>query len=271
MGTWAMGDAPAKRPQEIAALRYGLEHGLHVIDTAEMYGNGRSETLVGEAIAPFARDRVFLVSKVLPSHAAHDDVLKACRQSLARLGTDHLDLYLLHWRSSVPLAETVGAFEALMADGLIRSWGVSNFDVDDMEELAAVPGAQAANGVQANQILYALEYRGTEWDLLEADRAQGVVTMAYSPLGQAKRILTSPALKAIAAKHHTSLGPATPAQIALAWVLRQPGVLAIPKAGTVAHERENIAALEITLSAADLLALDRAFPPPLRKRPLACI
>lgn len=267
MGTWNMGDEPDRRAAEIESLRTGLDLGLNVIDTAEMYGSGRSESVVGEAIAG-RRDEVFLVTKVLPSNASRKDVPKSCRRSLERLKTDRIDLYLLHWRGSVPLQETVEAFEKLRDEGLIGNWGVSNFDVDDMQELESVTGG---DGCLANQILYSLDHRGVEFDLLEADRRQNIATMAYSPLGQGGLLLRNDTLAAIAEEHKTSLGQATPAQVALAWVLRQPGLIAIPKAGSVAHLRQNVAAREIKLTADNLAALDRAFPPPTRHMALEMI
>lgn len=265
MGTWNMGDAPARRADEIAALRAGIDAGMTVIDTAEMYGNGRSESVVGEAISDL-RDDVYLVSKVTPSNASYEGVQKHCRASLKRIGTDRLDLYLLHWRGGVPLSETVRGMEQLKDDGLIVDWGVSNFDTDDMEELNGI-----TDDCAANQVLYNLEYRGTEFDLLEDDRARGVVTMAYSPLGQGGELLSHPTMLNIAQRHHTSAGPATTAQIALAWVLRQKNVLAIPKAGSIGHLRENALATEITLGQNDLAELDRAFARPKRKTHLAMI
>ncbi|KXV34034.1 oxidoreductase [Gluconobacter thailandicus] len=265
MGTWNVGDSADRRSSEIESLRKGLEAGLRVIDTAEMYGNGRSEKLVGEAIAD-VRDDVYLVSKVLPSNASYDGVRRACRRSLERLETDWLDMYLLHWRGGTPLEETIRAFEDLQADGLIRGWGVSNFDVDDMEEIEALSGS-----CQINQILYSLEHRGTEFDLLDHDLNAGVVTMAYSPLGQGGELLQHSALREIAGRHETSAGPADPAQIALAWVMRRENVMAIPKAGSSKHLLSNIASLEIVLTEDDLKVLDRAFPPPQRKVSLAMI
>lgn len=265
MGTWNVGDSADRRSSEIESLRKGLEAGLRVIDTAEMYGNGRSEKLVGEAIAD-VRDDVYLVSKVLPSNASYDGVRRACRRSLEHLETDWLDMYLLHWRGGTPLEETIRAFEDLQADGLIRGWGVSNFDVDDMEEIEDLSGA-----CQINQILYSLEHRGTEFDLLDHDLTAGVVTMAYSPLGQGGELLQHPALKEIAGRHETSAGLADPAQIALAWVMRQENVMAIPKAGSAKHLLSNVASLEIVLTEDDLKVLDRAFPPPQRKVSLAMI
>ncbi|WP_040509216.1 aldo/keto reductase [Gluconobacter morbifer] len=265
MGTWNVGDSAGRRPDEIRSLQQGLEAGLRVIDTAEMYGNGRSEKLVGEAIAD-VRDEVYLVSKVVPSNASYDGVHKACRRSLKHLDTDWLDLYLLHWRGGTPLEETIRAFRELQDDGLIRGWGVSNFDVDDMEEIESL-----SDDCLANQVLYNLEHRGTEFDLLEHDRKSGTVTMAYSPLGQGGELLDHPALKEVASRHETSLGPADAAQIALAWVLRRPNILAIPKAGSPKHVAGNIASMEITLTDDDLKTLDAAFPPPKRKVSLAMI
>ncbi|WP_029603751.1 aldo/keto reductase [Kozakia baliensis] len=265
MGTWNIGDSGARRADEIASLQAGIEAGMTVVDTAEMYGNGRSETLVGEAIADL-RDDVYLVSKVTPSNASYEGVQKHCRASLKRLGTDRLDLYLLHWRSGVPLSETVRGMEQLQADGLIEDWGVSNFDVDDMDELDGI-----SDGCVANQVLYNLEHRGVEFDLLGEDREREVVTMAYSPLGQDGELLTNPAMREVAKRHETSAGPASAAQIALAWVLRQENVLAIPKTGSIKHLRENALATEIELSQDDLKTLDAAFPSPKRKMSLAMI
>ncbi|CDG40958.1 MULTISPECIES: aldo/keto reductase [Asaia] len=265
MGSWNIGDSTAGKTEEIASLRAGLDRGLKVIDTAEMYGNGRSERLVGEAISN-RRSDVFLVSKVLPSNATFDGTIQSCQTSLKRLGTDHLDLYLLHWQGGVPLTETVEAFEALIEKGLIRRWGVSNFDTEDMQDLEGVTSDCAAN-----QILYNLEARGVDYDLLARDRAAGIVTMAYSPLGQGGDLLASPVLAEIAREHETAAGPATPAQIALAWTLRNANVLSIPKAGTLRHLQENIAALSITLRDIDLARIDAHFPPPRRKTSLEMI
>lgn len=268
MGTWNMGDTLGPRmTQELESLRYGVDAGLTLIDTAEMYGDGRSESLVGEAIYR-EREKVFLVSKVLPSHASTEGVAEACRMSLRRLGTDYLDLYLLHWRGSVPLAETVEAFRKLKQQGLIKRWGVSNFDEADITELERCmkPGECAVN-----QILYSLEHRGVEYDLLDANRVRNIVTMAYSPIGQGGPLLQNPALKTVAQRHTTATAPATPAQIALAWVLRQRNVIAIPKAGAVQHVKENNEAQQITLTEADLAELDKAFPPPHKKMALEMI
>ncbi|MCE0766998.1 aldo/keto reductase [Pseudonocardia kujensis] len=257
-GTWYLGENPATRAAEIAALRTGLDLGLTVVDTAEMYGQGAAEILVGEALAG-RRDEVFLVDKVLPNHATAAGTIRACRQSLARLGTDRIDLYLLHWRSSVPLAETLAGFTELIDAGAIRYWGVSNFDTDDLTELVNVPGGSA---VSTDQILYNLTRRGPEYDLIPWLRRNRLPVMAYSPVEQG-RLLHEPTLAAIARRHE-----ATPAQIALAWVLRDDGVITIPRSGNPEHVRENAAALDIRLTAEDLAALDGVFPPPRRPVPL---
>ena len=259
MGTWMMGDAQSRRAQELSALRTGLDLGLTLIDTAEMYGSGASEELVGEAVAG-RRDEVFLVSKVLPSNASAAGTVRACEASLRRLGTDRLDLYLLHWRGNVPFAATLDGFAALTEAGKIRHWGVSNLDLDDMRELTALPGF-----CQTNQILYNLTCRGPEHDLLPWHADAGIPIMAYSPVEQG-RLLGSPDLAAVASRHD-----ATPAQVALAWVLRHPHVIAIPKAGTPEHVRENAAARDLRLSPEDLADLDRAFPPPAGPTPLAML
>ncbi len=251
-GTWNIGDSNSSRAAEIATLRRGIECGLTLIDTAEMYGSGRSESLVGEAIAGL-RDRVYLVSKVLPSNASFDGTVRACEASLKRLRTEAIDLYLLHWRGRYPLHETVRAFERLLNEGKIRAWGVSNFDVDDMEELFATPGGTAC---AANQVLYNPEHRGIEYDLLPWCRQNGVTVMAYSPVGQGGRLLSSAALRDVAQKHGVSA-----AQVALAWCLRQP-LVAIPKASSVKHVEENAAAAGLELDAEDLAAIDKAYPPP---------
>ncbi|MFL5036528.1 MAG: aldo/keto reductase [Microvirga sp.] len=260
-GTWRMGEDRGRRPREITALRLGIELGMTLIDTAEMYGEGRTEELVGEALAEL-RQGVFLVSKVYPHNASRKGVVEACERSLRRLRTDRLDLYLLHWPGSIPLAETVAGFEALARAGKIRHWGVSNFDTGEMEELFAVPGGDVC---AANQILYNLSRRGPEHDLMPWLAARGVPAMAYSPIEQG-RLPRSGALEEIAKKHR-----ATPYQIALAWVLRRPGVIAIPKAATAEHVRENRRTLDIALDEDDLAAIDRAFPPPKRKKPLEMI
>ena len=260
-GTWNIGDSASTRAAEIAALRRGVELGLTLIDTAEMYGSGRSESLVGEAIAPL-RDRVQLVSKVLPSNASKDGTIRACEATLKRLGVQSIDLYLLHWRGRYPLRETVDAFRHLLDQGRIRAWGVSNFDVDDMEELFAVPGGEAC---AANQVLYNLEHRGIEFDLLPWCQERGVAVMAYSPLGQAGKLLRSSALKEVAEKYRVS-----PAQAALAWCLREP-VLAIPKAGSVSHVEENAGAEVLMLEREDQMVLNLEFPRPHKKQPLAML
>jgi diketogulonate reductase-like aldo/keto reductase len=257
-GTWRMAEDPQHRKHEIAALRVGLDLGLTLIDTAEMYGNGAAEELVGEAIEG-RREEVFLISKVLPHHGTHRGTIAACERSLERLGTDHLDLYLLHWRGDVPLEATLAGFSSLIRAGKICYWGVSNFDLSDMQELVALPGG---NEVAINQVLYNLTRRGIEWDLLPWCRSRRIQIMAYSPIEQG-RMLKQPELKKVT----TRLG-ATPAQVALAWVIRQDGVIAIPKMGTPEHVRENRAALEFRLSDPDLGLLNRAFPPPSGKVPL---
>jgi len=257
-GTWHMAEEPRRRDQEIAALRFGIDLGLTLIDTAEMYADGGAEELVGEAIAGRRRE-VFLVSKVLPSHATRRGTIAACERSLRRLATDRLDLYLLHWREKVPLEETVEAFHSLSRSGKIRYWGVSNFDLSDMQELVEVPGGDA---VQTNQVLYNLTRRGIEYDLLPWCRQRALPIMAYSPIEQG-RLLGHSTLQLIADQHD-----ATPAQIALAWVLRQEGVIAIPRASKPEHVEENRAALAIRLTQNDLELLDRAFPPPTKPVPL---
>ena len=259
IGTWHMGERKAERPAEVAALKTALDLGLNLIDTAEMYGEGGAEEMVAEAMAG-RRDQVYLVSKVYPHNASRKGTVAACERSLKRLRTDRLDLYLLHWRGSYPLAETVAAFEALKAAGKIRSWGVSNFDVGDMAALARV--ADGGNCL-ADQVLYHLGSRGVEWRLLDDCRKSDVMVMAYSPLGQG-RLLQAPALKAVADKHACD-----PGAVALAFVLRRPGVVAIPKARQRAHVHANARALGIVLDGEDLAVLDAAFPPPKRASPLA--
>ena len=262
-GAWQIGEDKRNRPAEQDALRTGLDLGLNLIDTAEMYGNGRSEELIAQVVAS-RRDEVYLVSKVLPQNAGRRDTIAACEESLKRLKTDYLDLYLLHWRGSVPLEETLEAFIALHERGSIRHYGVSNFDVDDLEEARALKGG---TDIATNQVLYNLEQRGVEWALLPWSRKHSMPLMAYSPLGSdSRRLRTHPVLKAMAAR----LG-ASPARIALAWLLRQPDVVVIPKASSEAHVRDNHAALTLELSAEDLEKLDRSFPPPKRGTPLAMI
>ncbi|HXL69529.1 MAG TPA: aldo/keto reductase [Xanthobacteraceae bacterium] len=260
-GTWHMGDDAGRRKQEIAALQLGLDLGLSLIDTAEMYGNGASENLIGEAITG-RRDEVFLVSKVLPENATARGTVAACEKSLKRLRTDRLDLYLLHWRGPVPLAETLEGFAALVRAGKIRHFGVSNFEVDEMAELWSLAGGEAA---QTNQVLYNLARRGIEFDLMPLLKRHHTPIMAYSPIEQG-RLIKNGALRRIADRHG-----ATPAQVALAWVLREVGVIAIPKAASEKHVRENHGALAVQLSEADLAALDLAFPPPGGPAPLEMI
>ena len=257
-GTWHLAEDRLRREEEIHALRVGLDSGMTLIDTAEMYAAGGAEELVGEAIEG-RRDDVFLVSKVLPEHATVRGAVTACERSLRRLKTNHLDLYLLHWRGSIPLEETLRAFDAMVEAGKIRYWGVSNFDVSDMEELVALTGGE---DVATDQVLYNLTRRGAEYDLFPWCRQRRIPIMAYSPIEQG-RILKRRELEAVAVRHN-----ATSAQVALAWVLQQEGVIAIPKAGTARHARENRAALEIRLTKEDMNALDRAFPPPTEPRPL---
>jgi diketogulonate reductase-like aldo/keto reductase len=257
-GTWRFAEDRRRREDEILALRFGLDLGMTLIDTAEMYADGAAEELVGEALAG-RRHEAFLVSKVLPHHATRSGTIAACEGSLRRLRTSQIDLYLLHWRGDVPLGETLDAFQALVSAGKIRYWGVSNFDVSDMEELVALPGGSA---VATDQVLYNLTRRGIEFDLLPWCRARGIPIMAYSPLEQGG-MLGHPVLQSVAARHR-----ATPAQVALAWLLQQGDVNAIPKAGTLEHVRKNQASLHLRLTKLDLAELDRAFPPPRKKRPL---
>jgi aldehyde reductase len=258
IGTWRMGEKRAQRGREIAALKYGLDLGVRLIDTAEMYGEGTAETLVAEAIEG-RRDEVVLVSKVYPHNASRRGTIEACERSLARLRTDRIDLYLLHWRGSVPLDETVAAFERLKRDGKIRHWGVSNLDLADMTELLNVRGGAA---VATNQLLYNLERRGIEWDLLPFMRAHHVPVMAYSPVEQG-RLLERADLTELARAHGM-----TAAQMALAWLLAKDDVIVIPKSSEPARLKENHAALDIRLSADALAALDRLFPPPAGPSPL---
>jgi diketogulonate reductase-like aldo/keto reductase len=265
-GTWGMGEKRGSFDAEVAALKLGLDLGMTLIDTAEMYGEGGAETVVAEAIAG-RRDEAFIVSKVYPHNASRRGAIAACERSLKRLKTGHLDVYLLHWRGGVPLAETLEAFTALKQAGKILDYGVSNFDTDDMEEAAALAGGEA---IATNQVLYNLMNRGIEWDLLPWCKSKGIPIMAYSPFVNAPpaltKLLANPALKSLAADH-----AATPAQIALAWLLHQPGVAAIPKAVQPEHIRANRKAYDIRLSPADLSMLDRAFPPPRKKVPLAML
>jgi diketogulonate reductase-like aldo/keto reductase len=258
-GTWYMGEGRAAK-QEVDALRLGIELGMTLLDTAEMYANGGAEEIVAEA-AEGQRDRLFIVTKVYPHNASRSGVPAACERSLKRLNTDRIDLYLLHWRGSHPLAETVEAFEALRRAGKIRYWGVSNLDVDDMEELVGVPdGAFCA----ADQVLYHPNSRGIEYDLLPWCEQRHIPIMAYSPLGHSpSRLLRSPALTTVARRHAV-----TPAQVAIAWSIRSGTVISIPKASSSLHVRENAAAAELRLTAEDCAEIDRVHPPPKRKQPL---
>ncbi|NLD67415.1 MAG: aldo/keto reductase [Limnobacter sp.] len=260
-GTWMMGEDPAARAEELATLRLGLDLGLTLIDTAEMYGEGLAEELVGEAIAG-RRDEVFIVSKVYPHNASRRGAVAACERSLRRLGTDRIDLYLLHWRGQVPLGETVQAFETLQRDGKIRHWGVSNLDLADMRELSKLPGGDRA---ATNQLLYNLGRRGIEWDLLPWLRERGVPVTAYSPLEQGE-LTQHPGLQDFARRASMS-----PAQAALAWLLSRDEVIAIPKAARRERVSENAAALEHWLDAAQLAELDRLFAPPRGPVPLEMI
>lgn len=261
MGTWQMGENVKNRQSEIDALRHGLDLGLSLIDTAEMYGEGGAE----EVIAPVIENRrasVFLVSKVYPHNASKQGAIAACERSLKRLKTDYLDLYLLHWRGSVPLAETLEAFQTLQQAGKIRSYGVSNFDVKDMEKASQLKGG---NAIVTNQVLYNLMRRGIEWNLLPWCRERNIPIMAYSPIEQG-RLLNNRTLNALAQERGV-----TPAQVALAWVLHQENVIAIPKSSRIDHMEQNYAALNLKLSADELAALDTAFPPPTKPIPLETI
>ena len=263
-GTWGIGDDRSRRQSEIAALRLGMDLGMTLIDTAEMYGEGGAEEVVGEAITDRAREEVFIVSKVYPHNATRRGVIEACTRSLRRLQTEYIDLYLLHWRGSVPLSETLEGFQFLQETGSIRDFGVSNFDVSDMEEAFALPGGDQ---IATNQVLYNLMHRGIEYDLLPWCRQRHIPIMAYSPIGldsaEQKRVFGNAAIKKIASKYN-----GTPAQIALAWLLRHEDVIVIPKSSRPEHIRDNRAALDIALTDQDLKELDQAFPPPDRKTPL---
>jgi diketogulonate reductase-like aldo/keto reductase len=259
-GTWGMGENKRVCAKEVAALRLGIELGMTLIDTAEMYGDGGAEEVVADAIES-QRGGVFVVTKVYPHNASHTELPKACERSLKRLGIDAIDLYLLHWRERTPpLEETVDAFEKLHSAGKIKRWGVSNFDLDDMIELLDIEnGSKCAT----NQVLYNLENREIEIDLLPWSQSNKIPMMAYSPVGHSGSLLNNPMLKKVAKVHD-----ATPAQIALAWVLRQFGVIAIPKASNEEHVRSNTRAVEIELTKKDLADLDQEFPPPKSKKPL---
>ncbi len=261
IGTWNMGESHAEEAQEVASIRKAVELGMTVVDTAEMYADGRSEEIVGKAIAD-RRDEVFLVSKVYPFNASATGTIEACERSLKRLGVDHLDLYLLHWRGSHPLEETVAAFEKLKQSGKIRDWGVSNFDTDDMEELFEVENGR---NCAVNQVLYNLSRRGVEYDLLPWCQEKGLPLMAYSPIEQG-RILNNHELIRIAKAYQ-----ATPAQVALAFLLERDGVVAIPKSAKPERVEENRGATDLDISDDDWASLDAAFPPPTRKTSLAML
>lgn len=261
IGTWHMGERRGDRTAEAKAIKAALDLGITLIDTAEMYGEGGAEEVIADATAG-VRDELFIVSKVYPHNASRAGTLAACERSLKRLKTDRIDLYLLHWRGSHPLSETVAAFEKLKAAGKIRHWGVSNFDTDDMEELAEV--VDGGNCI-SNQVLYHLGSRGIDYDLVPASAKSKVMVMAYSPLGQGA-ILGNAALRKVAAKHAVA-----PAAIAIAWTMRHPHVVSIPKAANLAHVKENIAAADLRLDAEDIATLDAAFPPPKRKTPLGML
>ncbi len=259
-GTWYMGDRKSEAAREVAALQLGIDLGMTLIDTAEMYADGGAERIVAQAVAG-RREKVFIVSKVYPHNASRAGVRIACERSLKRLNTDRIDLYLLHWRGGHPLAETVTAFEGLRQAGKIRHWGVSNLDVADMEEIT---GTSGGGNCAANQVLYHPNSRGIEYDLLPWCEKRGVAIMAYSPLGHTtSRLLRSPALVGVARRHGV-----TPAQVALAWGLRHPNIISIPKASDPAHVRENAAAIDVVLTEQDISEVDAAHGPPGRKQPL---
>ena len=265
IGTWEIGDDPKLRDEEIAAIKAGLDVGLSVIDTAEMYGNGCSEELVGEAIKPYQRAKIFLISKVLPQNASRSKMRQSLQNSLQRLQTDYLDLYLYHWRGMVPLSETVSELQALQNEGLIRSWGVSNFDIDDMQELWQLPEGQ---NCVVNEDLYNLETRGIEYSLLPWQREHHVPLIAYSPLGRGPKMgstmMKNEAVLQVAEEHEASAY-----QILLAWVMQQSDVLAIPKSSSSKHLLSNLKALDIELTPEDLQILEKAYPKPEHKEPLA--
>lgn len=265
-GTWFIGDNPVKREQEIQTLKLGVELGMNLIDTAEMYGDGKSESLVGEAIKG-TRDRVFLVSKVYPHNSGRGRIVKSCDNSLKRLQTDYLDLYLLHWRGAVPLEEVVEGMENLVRDGKIARWGVSNLDTEDMDELINLAHGTSC---MVNEVLYHLGSRGIEYDLLPWQRARGIPVLAYSPLAQAgslrRGLVENSVVREIAEKHSVK-----PMQILLAWTIREDGIIAIPKASSEQHVLENAEAGAIEFTADDLARLDEVFPAPTRKLPLDII
>lgn len=265
IGTWEMGNSPTDQKGEISAIQAGLDAGLCVIDTAEMYGNGRSESLVGQAIKPYKREDLFLISKVLPQNASAKRMKQSVENSLKRLQTDYLDLYLYHWRGIVPLEETITTLQDLQEKGYFRAWGVSNFDITDMEELWQLP---QGHNVAVNEDLYNLETRGIEYSLLPWQRKHHVPLIAYSPLGRGPKMgstmTQNPAVLEVAQNHG-----ATAYQILLAWVMQQPDVLAIPKSSSSQHLLSNVKALEIALTPADLEILAKAYPKPTKKEPLA--
>ncbi|ATZ11740.1 aldo/keto reductase [Erwinia amylovora] len=262
-GTWFMGEEAGQHRQEVTALQAGLDMGLTLIDTAEMYADGGAERVVGDALIG-RRDSAWLVSKFYPWHAGEFDALAACERSLKRLKTDYLDLYLLHWRGNIPLEETIRAMDALQQQGKIRRWGVSNFDSDSLQELWSEKGGNTCAG---NQILYHLASRGVEFDLLPACQQQGMPVMAYCPLARAGRLrgalMNHPVLQQIAQQKRISI-----AQLLLAWVIRNDGVIAIPKASSIAHVKDNAAALGITFNSDELALINQAFPPPTVRVPL---
>jgi len=258
LGTWRMGEDARHRKAEVEALRHGLDLGIRLIDTAEMYGDGEAEHIVAEAVGA-RRDDVFIVSKVLPEHSSRRGTIAACERSLRRLKTDRIDLYLLHWRGSVPLDDTIEAFQELAEAEKILDWGVSNFDIADLGELWKAPEGKA---VATNQVLYNLTRRGIEFDLMPWCRQHAIPVMAYSPIEQG-RLLGHPALREVASRHG-----ATPAQVALAWAMRHDDVIVIPKAATLAHVEEDLKALDLLLTHDDFVTLDRAFPPPRSPEPL---
>lgn len=260
-GTWALGEDPTSYIREVKALQAGIEAGMTLLDTAEMYGEGRAEQLLGEAIRGYDREKLYLVSKVYPHNAGRENIITSCKNSLSRIGTDYLDLYLLHWKGDVPFSETVECMEELKAKGLIREWGVSNLDTDDMVVLSQIPGGE---NCATDQVLYHLGSRGIEYDLLPWLQQREIPVMAYCPLAQAgslrRGLLKSPAVLEVANAHS-----ATPSQILLAFLLSRTGVLPIPRSGRTEHTLENSGASEIILTSDGLALLDRAFPPPSRK------
>jgi diketogulonate reductase-like aldo/keto reductase len=262
IGTYRMGESSRSREQEVATLQLAIDLGVRVVDTAEMYGSGGAEKVVGVALRGGRRDRAFVVTKVLPSNASRRGVIAACERSLTRLSIERIDLYLLHWRGATPLAETVEAFEQLLQQGRIARWGVSNFDIDDMQQTVQVPGGTRC---AADQVYYSVSQRGVEFDLLPWLQSHRVPTMAYSPFDEG-RLLGDATLAAIGRKHAVST-----AQVALAWLLSKPGVIAIPKAGRIEHLRQNVAAAELKLDSQDFALIDRHWPPPARRRPLAMV